>query len=101
MTLRIHRHGSTVRVTERKVLAQPNASGRDAVEVTRATFKGPNAEAEAKWYTTHQACPVDGSPCWRDRKCPYAVGGVRECVKDAVDKALDEHADTWAAMAKE
>jgi hypothetical protein len=50
MTLRIHRHGSTVRVTERRVLEQPNASGRKSVEVTLALFSGPDAETDAREY---------------------------------------------------
>jgi phosphoserine phosphatase len=78
--VKIRRHSGSVRVTERKTLAQPNASGREWVEETVATFKGRNAENAARWYT-HHACPVDGSPCWRDRECPHVKDGVRECVK--------------------
>lgn len=29
--------------------------------------------------TLHHACPVDGTPCWRDRECPHVKDGVRAC----------------------
>lgn len=50
MTLRIHKHGSIYRVTQRKRLDPPNASGREWVMVTLALFSGPDAEQDAREY---------------------------------------------------
>lgn len=55
--------------------------------------------------TTHRACPVDGMTCWKERardECPHIRDdGVRECVRQMMDKLMNKHADLWAAMAKE
>lgn len=52
--------------------------------------------------TTHWPCPVDGSPCWRERECPHAGDdGVRACVKALLEQDIKDHAPLWAAMAKE
>jgi hypothetical protein len=51
--------------------------------------------------TTHWACPVDESPCWRSRAddCPHLKGGVRPCVRESVGDIFVEHRETWAALA--